>query len=783
MTTLTPPTPRDLPVSAPPIARVRRGTPLRARGEPAVWLMGAALITCVTLIATLLALIVGNGLATFWPDPIDRVTLRGGETFLGVPVKDEVYDAGAPDRQRLAEMPAGAELISGAIASDGRPVRRLYRVGNRELGQQPFRWVPLFDIASVDRPTDALLLERREWGVWLGMPEAILERQERVVPVSDQMARGESATPGVKVTVVGKPTPDGQRILVSTPVASGADVREKLVELLPQAQRRFADTEDLKQSEIGHVNAQLEGWRRRVRAVELELADAKAGGATGLSMSAWLSVIAAFGVALTIAIVLFLRMRGPGPAGSRRRGLRIGASAAACASVVALAAVVLERPTHAIDAAAVDSLRERAASEVARLEQQYAGILERVRQIEAEDARFRLVINDVGTGRFAPVSQTAQDEPLKISQIVRAVPANDLTFMGKVGVYLDRWVEFLTARPREANTEGGVMPVIFGTVLLTILLSITVVPLGVIAALYLREYAKQGLVTSVVRIAVNNLAGVPSIVYGVFGLGFFCYTLGQYIDAGPGAEHALPRYPWWFMMLGAGVAVFAALALAILAKPKPGQLASRRDIWFKRACVGLWAAAAVLVVALFATTPYFNGFYRAALPNPTFGSRGILWGALTLALLTLPVVIVATEEALAAVPRSMREGSYGCGASRWQTIKRIVLPGAMPGIMTGMILAMARGAGEVAPLMLVGAVKLAPTLPIGGEFPFVHLERSFMHLGFHIYDLGFQSPDAEAARPLVWTTTLLLITIVVLLNLVAITIRSRLRARLSAGQF
>jgi phosphate transport system permease protein len=230
----------------------------------------------------------------------------------------------------------------------------------------------------------------------------------------------------------------------------------------------------------------------------------------------------------------------------------------------------------------------------------------------------------------------------------------------------------------------------------------------VLAALYLREYAKPGLVTSAVRIAVNNLAGVPSIVFGVFGLGFFCYIMGGTID---------------------------------------------------------------------------EVFHSERLPSPTFGTGGILWAALTLALLTLPVVIVATEEALAAVPGSMREGSYACGASKWRTIRRIVLPRAMPGIMTGMILALARGAGEVAPLMLVGAVKLAPELPFDGNFPFLHLERSFMHLGFHIYDLGFQSQNSEAAKPMVFTTTLLLIALVVALNVTAITVRTRLRKRFITGKF
>ena len=156
---------------------------------------------------------------------------------------------------------------------------------------------------------------------------------------------------------------------------------------------------------------------------------------------------------------------------------------------------------------------------------------------------------------------------------------------------------------------------------------------------------------------------------------------------------------------------------------------------------------------------------------------------MTLALLTLPVVIVASEEAIAATPRSLREASIGCGASKWQTIKRIVLPRAAPGVMTGMILAMARGAGEVAPLMLVGAVKQTSDLVITGHAPFVHLDRPFMHLGFHIYDLGFQSPDSEAARPTVWTTTLLLIVIVLILNATAISLRARLRKRFKGGAF
>ncbi len=358
------------------------------------------------------------------------------------------------------------------------------------------------------------------------------------------------------------------------------------------------------------------------------------------------------------------------------------------------------------------SVEERqAVAEAARIETRVQPEFERLRSmidaLRADEDRYRLTLREAG-GKLIPESPSRGESPLMLAQIVRAVPANDLGLFGKVGVYLSRWKEFLVDEPREANTEGGVLPAIFGTLMMTLLMSIAVGPLGVITALYLREYAKQGAIVSAVRIAVNNLAGVPSIVFGVFGLGFFCYVLGGKID---------------------------------------------------------------------------ELFYAEKLPSPTFGTGGILWASLTLALLTVPVVIVATEEALAAVPRSLREGSFACGASRWQTIWRIVIPRAMPGIMTGLILAMARGAGEVAPLMITGVVKLAPELPVDGTFPFLHFERSFMHLGFHIFDVGFQSRNSEAAKPMVFTTTLLLITVIALLNLAAIQLRNRLRRRYKSASF
>lgn len=336
---------------------------------------------------------------------------------------------------------------------------------------------------------------------------------------------------------------------------------------------------------------------------------------------------------------------------------------------------------------------ERVAAEATR---KYEQVRARIDDLNEENSRVRLVM----------LTAAGQEQSTPVADIVRAVPANQLGFFQSIGVYLSRWWEFLSDEPREANSAGGVFPAIFGTIAMTLIMTIMVVPFGVLAALYMKEYAKQGFLISAVRIAVNNLAGVPSIVFGVFGLGFFCYFVGVTID---------------------------------------------------------------------------ELLFQANAPNPTFGKGGILWASLTLALLTLPVVIVATEEALAAVPNSMREGSYACGATKWQTIRRIVLPRALPGIMTGVILAISRGAGEVAPLMLVGAVKLAPELPVDGVFPYVHAQRSFMHLGFHIYDLGFQSQNSEAAKPMVFTTTLLLITIIVLLNIAAIRVRSRLRARFSTS--
>ncbi len=291
---------------------------------------------------------------------------------------------------------------------------------------------------------------------------------------------------------------------------------------------------------------------------------------------------------------------------------------------------------------------------------------------------------------------------LPLSKVRKIYQPNNMSFMERCKFYVTKMGEFIFDDPREANTEGGIFPAIFGTVLMVLLMSVLVTPFGVVAAVYLHEYAHKGPLTRMIRIAVNNLAGVPSVVYGVFGLGFFVYFLGGNID----------------------------------------QL-----------------------------------FFPEALPAPTFGTPGLLWSSLTLAILTVPVVIVATEEGLSRIPRSVREGSLALGATKAETLWRTVLPMASPAMMTGLILAVARAAGEVAPLMMVGVVKLAPSLAIDANYPFLHLDRKFMHLGFHIYDVGFQSPNVEAARPLVFATALVLIVLIIALNFAAIRIRNHLREK------
>ncbi|WP_176469780.1 phosphate ABC transporter permease PstA [Pseudomonas sp. Irchel 3A5] len=335
------------------------------------------------------------------------------------------------------------------------------------------------------------------------------------------------------------------------------------------------------------------------------------------------------------------------------------------------------------------------ASERAELDSRYKVIEERLTSLHEAFDRDSLTARDAN----------GKEVEISLGKVVHAYQPNAMGTMTKLGFYFKKLWEFLSEDPREANTEGGIFPAIFGTVMMTLIMAVIVTPFGVLAAVYLREYARQGPVTRLIRIAVNNLAGVPAIVYGVFGLGFFVYVLGGSLD----------------------------------------QL-----------------------------------FFPEALPAPTFGTPGLLWASLTLALLAVPVVIVATEEGLARIPRTIREGSLALGATKAETLWKIVLPMASPAMMTGLILAVARAAGEVAPLMLVGVVKLAPSLPVDGNYPYLHLDQKIMHLGFHIYDVGFQSPNVEAARPLVYATALLLVLVIALLNLSAVAIRNHLREKYKA---
>jgi phosphate transport system permease protein len=610
------------------------------------------------MVVGLLSLVFWKGATTFWPMPVERFTTLDGRVYMGEITR---FDRYRPAESALADQPdvvraRAQELLA---KSDGWSDRELVRTGNFRLTQNHFRWVEEFEIETREKPEWAMVLERLEWGRFYGSPEAflVIHSASGTAEAEDLLTHLEPEL-GLDLMLVDRRFAEGAEQIVLLPPESLAEA-QGLVGVAEVASGPEAAWARF-QERHGDVR---ERWRERR---DLEKYDT--GKVNHRQEEARLRLREA-----ELELAEAKEAQGPDSEAVRRAQEKV-------------------------------EKRREAFSEI---EQWANAEFERIRQeidtINEENSRYRLLMRTAGEG---PIP--AQSTLVRLDDIVRAYPANRVSLGQKVGLYLSRWHEFLVDEPREANSEGGVFPAIFGTVAMTLIMSLMVVPFGVLAALYLREYAKAGPLVSAVRIAVNNLAGVPSIVFGVFGLGFFCYLLGASID---------------------------------------------------------------------------EFFYAASLPNPTFGKGGLLWASLTLALLTLPVVIVATEEAVSAVPNSMREGSYACGASKWQTIQRIVLPRALPGIITGMILAIARGAGEVAPLMLVGAVKLAPELPIDGLFPYLHPERSFMHLGFHIFDVGFQSQNSEAAKPMVYTTTLLLIGIIAVLNLAAIWLRNRLRKRFAGGQF
>ena len=523
------------------------------RGGIFVWASGAILAFCLAMILGLVGFIASKGLGTFWPVPVVQA--------------------------QTSEGPVLGEITGHEPPQGGEPERVQFRVGNRDLYGQDFRWIPAADLSRPEHPVEAVLVERMEYGAFIGR-----------VAYLDHL---------------------GQRM-----ATGGAALREATARL-PEAHRLRLHIQAVEKDQVGDLNQRTE--------------------------------------ALRIA---------------RRKAERQG------------------------DAAAVQQVDAK----LAAIQTRYEAL-----QSTLEKGRADAVAWTVGLE-----SADGQVKEVPLSGIVRLVAPNALSWTGKAKIYLSRLWEFVADDPRESNTEGGIFPAIFGTVMMVMVMSVLVVPLGVVTALYLREYARQGWMVRAVRVAVNNLAGVPSIVFGVFGLGFFVYSLGGTID----------------------------------------QL-----------------------------------FYADSLPAPTYGTGGILWASLTLALLTVPVVVVATEEALGAVPRSQREASLAMGATKWQTLWNVVLPSATPGILTGLILAIARGAGEVAPLMLTGVVKLAPSMPLDGTFPFFHLDRKFMHLGFHIYDVGFQSPNSEAAKPMVFMASFLLLLVVVILNLFALNLRRKLRERLGGSTF
>jgi len=524
-------------------------------GEPYVLATGAALAIVLVMTLALFGVVLTNGLGYFWPRALVQLELKDGSAVLG------------QITQREQNPITGARSIQ-------------FKVGNRDVFGQDFRWIEAKEIVSRSLPAEALLLERREHGNFFGYLNGV--------------------------------TTEGMQLTATSPL-------EKLKEALKLVSARMNDTSTIRK-QMSNLNNTAE--RLRLNLLKLEYAG---------------------------------------------------------------------RDKNAAEIRKLTETREKTLAEFSLLNDQASAT-------RADIARYIAQVRDVDGG--------SKDIPL--TEIITVLEPNRMSFFAKCGAYLERVRELLLDDPRESNTEGGLFPAIFGTVMMVLLMSVFSLPFGVVAAIYLREYARDGLVTRMVRIAVNNLAGVPSIVYGVFGLGFFVYGIGGSID---------------------------------------------------------------------------SLFFPERLPTPTFGTGGILWSSMTLALLTVPVVIVATEESLASIPKGIREGSLALGATKFQTLTRILLPMATPGIMTGLILSMARAAGEVAPLMIVGVVKLAPALPFDSNFPFFHMDRKFMHLGFHIYDVGFQSPNVEAAKPMVYVTTLLLLAIVIVASSSAIYLRNRMRSKYTTSTF
>jgi len=533
-------------------------------GNYAIWLLAGALGCCLLLVGSFMLLIIIKGITSFIPQNLYYLETTTKGSLIG-----EITS-----REQITY----ATLTSSGIAPEERKdfySRILVKIGNREFGSD-FIWLLEDDILSQDQPDNLMLIERREYGNFYGIPLRIESNDNRI-------SYG-----------------DG-------------NWKDELKTRLRRALQLFADGHKLEKNAIGHINYQTNRLRLQERKLQLD--------------------------------------------------------------------------------------KQATPSALAKIEEQRKQLVQEYNHLTSELQKINTALN-----RDSLIMRTASNQEVVIpfAKIVRLYQTNQLNFWQRSGIYLGRLWEFISAEPRESNTEGGVLPAMFGTVMMVLLMTLFVLPLGVVAAIYLALYARQNIWTRCIRIAVNNLAGVPSIVYGMFGLGFFVYTVGGSID---------------------------------------------------------------------------RLFYPEALPSPTFGSGGILWASLTLALLTLPVVIIATEEGLTRIPANLSEGSMALGATKFETLIKISIPIATPAIMTGIILAIARATGEVAPLMIVGVVKLAPSLPIDMNAPFIHLERKFMHLGFHIYDMGFQSPNVEATRPLAYSTAALLLLIIVVLNATAVYLRNRLREK------
>ncbi len=590
-----------------------RGTPLSARGEPLLWLMGLSLALCVVMIVGLISMIVFQGFTTFWPRPIDKVTLADGRKFLGIPIRDEPFDPGESESKHLEAIRATAGL--GAFDAENRPIRRLYRTGNKEIGA-PFRWVTLADITNVERPPLAIMLERREWGVWLGEPRSVISIRTVGAPASGAPTVWDETIPTASGTRrvtrrIERTDSDGARIVrESTYLTSDANDAWGLFQRLhSEAVKRHGRIEHLTKFDIGSINRRMDDWRLKVKAAEIERArtesphNAPMLGTVGFVATA----IAIAGVAAGALGIVGRRSAIP------LVGM-IATRALWCAVVLGVVFLALEHPWSGprMSAERLAAIKLEAAERTDALQREYSTVLTSINELREEESRERVEFVEPSQGSFAPLRQSSPDDPLMISQVVRAVPANALTFPGKVSVYLDRWREFLFDDPREANTEGGVFPVIFGTVLLTLLLSLVVVPLGVIAALYLREYAKQGPLTSAVRIT-RRAEEAP-----VFGLGFFCYSVGK-LDQRPGGSTSRQQRSTH------GDRTCNAVAPGSPSRCLPvGRAPAKPPIWHRsRAGCGRRLVAAPGVVTLkLSGTPHFHGLLRYPALN-TIGTRGL----------------------------------------------------------------------------------------------------------------------------------------------------------------